>query len=88
MEPTEIIRNWVSSNYEETDNEMDIVKVSDMYLYFTYSTEYSGLSFLAKKALTLDTFMLFLERYDVRKDRKMIKRVRYTKRVHYLQLKP
>ena len=85
MNTPDVVRGWVSSKYEETDEEMDIVKVSDMYLYFTYSDEYQKLPTLAKKMINQDVFIHFLERYNVRKDRKMIKGVRYTKRVHYLR---
>jgi hypothetical protein len=85
MNTPDVVRKWVASNYQETDEEMDIVKVSDMYLYFTYSDEYKELPTLAKKTLNPNQFILFLERYYVRNDRKMIKRIRYTKRVHYLR---
>lgn len=85
MDTPDVVRKWVASNYEETEEEMDIVKISDMYLYFTYSDEYKQLPILAKKMINPEVFILFLERYDVRKDRKMVKGVRYTKRVHYLR---
>jgi hypothetical protein len=86
MNTPDVVRSWVSSNYEETEEEMDIVKVSDMYLYFTYSDEYRELPIIAKKTLNPNLFILFLERYYVRNDRKMIKGIRYTKRVHYLRI--
>ena len=85
MDTPDVVRSWVSSNYEETEEEMDIIKVSDMFMYFTYSDEYQKLPILAKKMINPEVFIHFLERYDVRKDRKMDKGVRYTKRVHYLR---
>jgi len=65
---------------------MDIVRISDMYHTFCYSKEYQAFHPVIQRAFDKKTFMQHLERYDVRHNRKQIKKVKYSDRVHYLRM--